>query len=56
MVGALPAPGDGEVVEALQALGYTAAEARTAVARLPRDAGTSVEERIVAALQTMSEV
>jgi Holliday junction DNA helicase RuvA len=54
-VGALPAPGDGEVVEALQALGYTAAEARAAVERLPRDADSSVEARIVAALQTMSE-
>lgn len=46
---------DGEVVEALQALGYTAAEARAAVGRLPRDAGATVEERIVAALQSMSE-
>ena len=53
--GAAPASGDGEVLEALQALGYTAAEAHAAVARLPREAGGSVEERIVAALQSMSE-
>lgn len=46
---------DGEVVEALQALGYTAAEANLAVARLPRDGAASAEERIVAALQSMSE-
>ena len=45
----------GEVVEALQTLGYTAAEAHAAVARLPRDPSQSVEERIVAALQSMSE-
>ena len=53
--GAPPAPGDGDVVEALQALGYTAAEAHGAVARLPREPARSVEERIVAALQSMSE-
>ena len=51
----MPAPGDGEVVEALVALGYTAAEAHAAVARLPHDAESSVEARIVAALQAMSE-
>jgi Holliday junction DNA helicase RuvA len=53
--GGAPASADGEVIEALQALGYTAAEAQAAVARLPRDAGAGVEERIVAALQSMSE-
>ncbi len=53
--GAAPVSGDGEVLEALQALGYTAAEAHAAVGRLPREAGGSVEERIVAALQSMSE-
>lgn len=50
-----PSSADGEVVEALQALGYTLAEANAAVTRLPRDATKSVEERIVAALQSMSE-
>lgn len=55
--GVLPVSGDGEVVEALQSLGYSAAEAHGAVARLPRDpnATRSVEERIVAALQSMGE-
>ena len=52
---AAPTSVDGEVVEALQALGYTLAEANTAVTRLPRDTTKSVEERIVAALQSMSE-
>lgn len=46
---------DGDVAEALQALGYSAAEAYAAVSRLPRDSNRSVEERIVAALQSMSE-
>ena len=53
--GLAPRPGDGEVVEALQALGYTAAEAHAAVVRLPRESSSSVEERIVAALQSMGE-
>ncbi len=46
---------DNDVAEALQALGYSAAEAYAAVGRLPRDSNRSVEERIVAALQSMSE-
>jgi holliday junction DNA helicase RuvA len=53
--GPAPTTVDGEVIEALQALGYTAAEAHTAVNRLPRDSTRSVEERIVAALQSMGE-
>ena len=53
--GAVAGSVDSEVVEALQALGYTAAEANQAVVRLPRDSNASVEERIVAALQSMSE-
>lgn len=53
--GGAAASGDGEVIEALQALGYTAAEAHAAVARLPRDAAASVEARIVAALQAIGE-
>jgi Holliday junction resolvasome RuvABC DNA-binding subunit len=47
--------GDSEVIEALQALGYTAAEANVAVARLPRGGNASTEERIVAALQAVNE-
>lgn len=54
-VGVVAGSVDGEVVEALQALGYTAAEANMAVVRLPRGGTASVEERIVAALQSMSE-
>jgi Holliday junction DNA helicase RuvA len=53
--GVAPSSADGEVVEALQALGYTAAEAHAAVSRLPRDSTRSVEERIVAALQSVGE-
>jgi holliday junction DNA helicase RuvA len=53
--GPAPSSADSEVIEALQALGYTVAEANVAVNRLPRDSTRSVEERIVAALQSMSE-
>ena len=53
--GAAASSPDGDVAEALQALGYSAAEAYAAVGRLPRDSNRSVEERIVAALQSMSE-
>lgn len=49
------AGGDNEVIEALQALGYTTAEANVAVARLPRGGNASTEERIVAALQAVNE-
>ena len=53
--GAPPAPADAEVLAALRALGYTAAAAHGAVARLPRDDGRSVEARVVAALQSLNE-
>ena len=43
-----------EVVEALKALGYTAAEATGAVAALPREAGPSVEDRVIAALRELA--
>ncbi len=43
--------GDGEVVAALSALGYTPAEARAALDSLPEPDGASVEERIRLALQ-----
>ena len=51
------APGrdDAEVVAALRALGYTAAEAHAAAARLPRDMALPVEERVVAALRELAE-
>jgi Holliday junction DNA helicase RuvA len=54
-----PTPGsqtDSEVVAALRALGYTAAEAHGAVARLPRDTSdAAVEERVVAALRDLAD-
>ena len=45
---------DAEVVEALKALGYTAAEANGAVAALPRGGGMSVEDRVIAALRELA--
>ena len=51
-----PARADAEVIEALRALGYTAAEAHGAVARLPREDGQAVEERVVAALRELADV
>lgn len=53
--GSPPSPADTEVLEALRALGYTAAEAHGAVARLPRDDGRTVEDRVVAALRSLNE-
>lgn len=50
-----PSAADAEVLEALRSLGYTAAEAHTAVARLPRDAAMPVEDRVVAALRELAE-
>ncbi len=51
--GGFVAPGgaESEVLAALQALGYTLAEARDAVARSSHKEGASVEERVVAALK-----
>ena len=46
-----PRGDDPEVVEALQALGYSLVEARTAVGRATTDRGTPVEDRLVAALR-----
>ena len=48
-----PAAVDGEVVEALRALGYSAAEANGALAKLGPAGGQTVEERIVAALRAI---
>lgn len=45
------AAADAEVLEALQALGYTGPEARDALARIERREGQTVEERVYAALQ-----
>lgn len=45
--------GQGEVIEALTALGYSAAEAREAAAALPRGDSLSLEEKLREALQRM---
>jgi len=45
---------DAEVLEALQALGYSGAEARDALAHVERREGQSAEERIYATLQALS--
>ncbi len=45
---------DGEVVAALQALGYTAAEAHGAATATARQGGGTVEERVIAALRELS--
>lgn len=55
VVFAAPSSDDVDVVAALRALGYTQAEANTAVARLAKTSGSTVEERVVAALQQLSE-
>jgi holliday junction DNA helicase RuvA len=47
---------DADVVEALRALGYTTAEAHSATARTKATAGSTVEERVVAALRELAEV
>jgi len=47
---------DAEAVEALRSLGYTTAEAHSAVARSKSSAGATVEERVVAALRELAEV
>ncbi len=48
------ASADVEALEALQALSYTAAEARDALSRVERREGQTVEERVFAALQTLA--
>ena len=48
-----PAAIDGEVIEALRALGYSPVEAHAALARLGPTSGATVEERIVAALRSI---
>jgi holliday junction DNA helicase RuvA len=45
---------DQEALEALQALGYTFAEARTALGEVSRFEGQTVEERVYAALQSLA--
>ncbi len=45
---------DQEALEALQSLGYTTAEARSALAEVQRFEGQTVEERVYAALQSLA--
>jgi len=45
---------DQEALEALQALGYTFAESRLALAEVSRFEGQTVEERVYAALQSLA--
>lgn len=47
---------DQEALDALQALGYTFAEARAALTDVSRFEGQTVEERVYAALQSLSRV
>ncbi len=49
--GVAAASGDSEVLAALSALGYSAAEARAAIAAIPEPDGLNVEEKIRRALQ-----
>ena len=49
-----PAEGDAEVIAGLMGLGYSAAEAASALASLPHSAGLTVEEKIRQALQYLA--
>ena len=48
-------PIDSDVIEALTSLGYTTAEAREAVSKIPRDTDLPLEERVRLSLHSMSE-
>ncbi len=50
-----PASGDSDVIAALRSLGYSLGEANIAVARLGKTDGTTVEERVIAALREINE-
>ena len=52
---AAPSLEDADVVAALRSLGYSHGEANSAVARLQNSTGMTVEERVVAALQELSD-
>jgi Holliday junction DNA helicase RuvA len=52
--GGLAGPAEGEVVAALQALGYTLAEARDAARVAPAAPGATLEDRVKAALRAIS--
>jgi Holliday junction DNA helicase RuvA len=50
-----PSGEDADVIAALRSLGYSLGEANTAVARIGKSNGATVEERVVAALRELSE-
>lgn len=50
-----PAPESGDVLAALGALGYSAAEAMQAVSQLPRDSSIGLEERVTLALRYLGK-
>lgn len=52
---AAPDSDDADVVAALRSLGYSLGEANTAVARIGKSDGLTVEERVIAALRELSE-
>jgi holliday junction DNA helicase RuvA len=54
VVSGRPTPHDLEALEALQTLGYSAAEARAALGRVESRDGQTAEERVYAALQTLA--
>lgn len=47
------APGQTDVIAALQALGYTTSEAHAALAQLPSDPGVPVEQQVLNALRQL---
>jgi Holliday junction DNA helicase RuvA len=51
----MPSSEDADVIAALRSLGYSLGEANTAVARIGKSNGATVEERVVAALRELSE-
>lgn len=53
---AAPSSEDGDVVAALRALGYSLGEANVAVARIGKLSGSTVEERVIAALREINDL
>jgi Holliday junction DNA helicase RuvA len=50
-----PSQADADVIQALRSLGYTSAEANSALSRIARDQDLSLEERVVSALRELAE-
>ena len=51
----VPSQADADVIQALRSLGYTSAEANSALSRIARDQDLSLEDRVVAALRELAE-